>query len=61
MVIAVQKWGMQILEGDEMVSDNYQSKLWRQGLLVTYDGGFFLVESFHDDVRMFFFCFQPIF
>ena len=53
MVIAVQKWGMQVCEEDGAVSDNYQSKLWRQGLLVTYDGGFFLVESFHDDVSAF--------
>lgn len=51
-MIAVNKWGMQVAEegASEMSTDNYSSVLWREGILVTYNDGFFLVESFNDDV-----------
>ena len=53
-MIAVQKWGMFITDDNEeeedTTCDNYEHKVWREGVLVTYDDGFFLVESFDDDV-----------
>ena len=52
-MIAVQKWGMQVSDGTNETSsesENYEHKVWREGVLVTYDDGFYLVESFHDEV-----------
>ena len=53
LMIAVQKWGMQVSDGTNETSsesENYEHKVWREGVLVTYDDGFYLVESFHDEV-----------
>ena len=51
-MIAVQKWGIFVTDevDDDAQEDNYEHKVWQEGVLVTYDEGFFLVESFEDDV-----------
>ena len=52
IMIAVQKWGIFVTDevDDDAQEDNYEHKVWQEGVLVTYDEGFFLVESFEDDV-----------
>lgn len=58
-MIAVHKWGMQITEdgSSDTSNDGYSSVLWRKGIVVTYNDGFFLVEAFNDDVSYDFCCF----
>lgn len=69
LIIAVRKWGMIVSdqddEDDEAVisnpqatkcataSKNYSMFYWRQGILVMYEAGSFVVESFKDIVRVF--------
>uniref|UniRef100_A0A7M5VAP0 non-specific serine/threonine protein kinase n=1 Tax=Clytia hemisphaerica TaxID=252671 RepID=A0A7M5VAP0_9CNID len=45
LVIAVQKWSLQIQQDG---NTGYTKQLWRKGLMVTYEDGYFLIESFHD-------------
>lgn len=53
-MIAVQKWGIFVTDEDNedgnTQEDTFEHKVWKEGVLVTYDEGFFLVESFDDDV-----------
>ncbi|XP_066918410.1 leucine-rich repeat serine/threonine-protein kinase 1-like isoform X2 [Clytia hemisphaerica] len=51
LMIAVQKWGMQISDEPTSETENYEHKVWREGVMVTYDDGFYLVESFHDETQ----------
>ena len=52
LMIAVHKWGVQVDEegGSETDTEQYSSTLWKNGILVVYNDGFFLVESFQDEV-----------
>lgn len=55
-MIAVQKWGIFVAEegqGHHPDTESYEHKVWREGVLVTYDDGFFLLESFQDDVKLY--------
>lgn len=46
-MIAVEKWSCQIQGGEQ--GTTYSKYLWNEGLLVTYEDGYFLVEGFHDE------------
>lgn len=54
IMIAVQKWGIFVTdeenEDDDPQDEKYEHKVWQEGVLVTYDEGFFLIESFDDNV-----------
>ena len=54
VVIAVQKWSLQVQQNEETTFNKF---LWRNGLLITYEDGYFLVEAFHDEEVRRFFCF----
>lgn len=57
IIIAVHKWGM-ILQASNNdakleklnVTNEYSLLFWREGILVLYEDGYFLVESFCDEV-----------
>ena len=65
MIIAIHKWGMIVSDDEEdedeelhkneasrgeMTTENYSMVYWREGILVMYEAGSFLVQSFKDDV-----------
>ena len=57
LIIAVHKWGMIIVDNDgkssskrSATTDEYSLVFWREGVLALYYDGYFLVESFEDDV-----------
>ena len=65
MIIAVHKWGMIVsdqdedgeLSDDETVKDdadaeNFSMDYWREGIMVMYESGSFLIQSFKDTVRL---------
>lgn len=48
-MIAVEKWSCQIQRGEQVAETSYSKYLWNDGLLITYEDGYFLVEGFHDE------------
>ena len=66
MIIAIHKWGMIVSDQDddeeddlpanvrsknETTAQNYSMVYWREGILVVYEAGSFLIQSFKDNVR----------
>lgn len=55
MIISVHKWGIIVSDQkeddeNEAESKNYTMAYWREGILVVYEAGSFLIESFKDHV-----------
>ena len=49
-MIAVEKWSSQVQCGVQQTTDtSYSKHFWNEGLLITYEDGYFLVEGFHDE------------
>ena len=51
LCIAIHSWGVDSNENNGSDDDKFSFIFWREGILSMHDDGFFLLESFTDQVK----------